>query len=540
MPILTISLPLFLYAEIHYRPRFLRGFLYRKQPEIIFDIPQRIETDELPVALIIKDSHKFPIELQSLSIDLIIDGKRKNRHRYYENKYIDSNFFSKIFPLKVKQYQGQYVKLEASLKYKTEKKEYQITNNNYPLLKNRNLSVYIDPDKRPQPSNWKWGDMHCHSHYTEDQVEFGLPLHLIPEISRTMGLSFVAVTDHSYDLNNGEDSWIGTDVNLTKWYNMQKATRELNSKYKNFVLLPGEEVSTDNGLGKTVHMLVINNNEYIPGSGDSFEDGIRQKSELQFNDILDNIPNKALALAAHPFETPSRIQSFFLKRGEWNIENHHPNLAGYQILNGKKLNAFKRGKKKWIAQLLKGKHKYIYAGNDSHGFLNRFISIQAPLISLNNSDGHIFGEMLTAVKNTDNNVISITKGLQNNPVIISNGPFLEITIFNRNNRDIGPTLFDDNQIYKAEIGETLKGRPTSLQIKAESIPFFGKIKKISSYLADHNTKKEVLINTYSTDRYNFEKEISLTNLPKKGYIRSELITSKEKFTLTNPVWFEEN
>ncbi|MCF7740465.1 MAG: hypothetical protein K9N00_01920, partial [Candidatus Marinimicrobia bacterium] len=88
-------------------------------------------------------------------------------------------------------------------------------------------------------------------------------------------------------------------------------------------------------------------------------------------------------------------------------------------------------------------------------------------------------------------------------------------------------------------GETLAGKPNALKISARSTDFFGKIDQIKSYISNYEGNQEVLINTYNTNSLQFEKELSLTNLPREGYIRSELITSKGNFALTNPVWFEE-
>ncbi|HMA61745.1 MAG TPA: hypothetical protein VKP78_03755 [bacterium] len=513
--------------------------LYRKRPEIIFDVPQRIQTTELPVALIIKDSHKFPVYIKNVKIEILQSSQILNTFTYKENQSVVSLFFSKLYTLDVKSYTGSYLEIKCTLDYRIKSKNRSVVNNNYPFLKPKNMSVYIDPDKRPLESEWKWGDVHCHSHYTEDQVEFGLPLKLFPELGKATGMSFAAITDHSYDLDDGHDSWTGVDPDLAKWHNMQKEVSELNSKSSNFTLLPGEEVSTDNGKGKTVHMVVINPDKFYPGCGDSFEKGVFQKSKLRVDQILSDLNGKAIAFAAHPFEKPSLVQNIFLNRDVWNTEDSHSKLAGFQIVNGKRMEAFRIGKKEWVKKLLQKQRKYIYAGNDSHGFLNRFISIHAPLISLNNSEGHIFSEMLTAVRDVDQNVESITQGLKQNPVIISSGPFLNISIKNSEAKDNNqPRLFArPNEI--AHIGETLEGKPDTLKITAKSTNFFGKIDQIKSYISNYEGNQEVLINTYNTNSLHFEKELSLTNLPWQGYIRSELTTRKGNFALTNPVWFEE-
>ena len=521
---LTSLCSLLLYAEIHYKPRFLKGLLYRKQPEIIFDTPRRIETDSLPVALIIKDAHKYNIELNNIFIQLFINAEPVEKFSFRENLTVDSKFFSRIYRLDIKNYQGTQLEIKCYLECKIEKKQYVVLNNNYPFLKDKKLVVYPDPHKRPTMDQWQWGDIHCHSHYTEDQVEFGFPLQHFPEIGLATGLSFAAITDHSYDLDDKPESWTGKDPELHKWHNMHRQITELNREHPDFVLLPGEEISVDNGTGKTVHMLVINSDQYFPGSGDSFENGFFQSSELTFKQILDRIDDNKIAIAAHPFDQPSPVQSIFLKRGIWDSGSVDERLAGYQILNGKRGDGFTRGNQEWIKNLLQRKRLLIYAGNDSHGFLNRFISIHAPLLSLNNSAGHIFGEMVTAVKNSDKDVKGITQALKNNPIIISSGPLID--------------LFLINGSREAGIGQTLNSIPQSLKIKAKSIPYFGKIKEVRNYLADYSGNREVQINTYNLDNLACEKEVKLSNIPQEGYIRSELTTTRGKFAMTNPVWYQ--
>ena len=53
-----------LYAETHYRLKFVSPLYYKKVPEIIADIPIRIianKTTNLPILLVVKDADRYPI-----------------------------------------------------------------------------------------------------------------------------------------------------------------------------------------------------------------------------------------------------------------------------------------------------------------------------------------------------------------------------------------------------------------------------------------------------------------------------------------------
>ena len=69
------------YAEIHYRPSFIPSLISLKQPEIVFDAPSRIEYGyPVPLFLIVKDSDRFPVNLDSIVIHLRYeDGVEKPR-----------------------------------------------------------------------------------------------------------------------------------------------------------------------------------------------------------------------------------------------------------------------------------------------------------------------------------------------------------------------------------------------------------------------------------------------------------------------------
>ena len=55
---------IFLYTEIHHRFKYIGSKYYKKEPEIIVDIPHRIEPNhDIPLLVLVKDSPDFPIRL---------------------------------------------------------------------------------------------------------------------------------------------------------------------------------------------------------------------------------------------------------------------------------------------------------------------------------------------------------------------------------------------------------------------------------------------------------------------------------------------
>ena len=94
-------------------------------------------------------------------------------------------------------------------------------------------------------------------------VEYGAPLKETLLISEAMGLDFFCNTDHSYDLDDKIGSWIETDPELTKWNHSRKEIKELNNnvRIKSFII-PSEELSLHNSLGKNIHALILNNSNF--------------------------------------------------------------------------------------------------------------------------------------------------------------------------------------------------------------------------------------------------------------------------------------
>ena len=56
----------------------------------------------------------------------------------------------------------------------------------------------------------------------------------------------MAITDHSYDLDNMVQNYKKNDPELKKWQLFLAETAKLNQELEDFVIIPGEEVSVGN------------------------------------------------------------------------------------------------------------------------------------------------------------------------------------------------------------------------------------------------------------------------------------------------------
>ena len=524
--LLAILCPIFLYGEIHFRLPFLKGRIFKKEPEIIFDLPHRIESGHLPVLLLIKDSHLFPITLKNVTIRILSSSNKVlEKIMISENIDINQKWFTKIYKIDLAKYTDQNLEVNCCAEIKLNHRTSLIVNDNYKGLSHKNFLVFVDSETIPGSPEWVWGDMHCHSSWTEDRVEFGVPAKNIYEIANSMGISFCSLIDHSYDLDDLPDSMTETDPELTTWYKSRRVIKSLNESHPDFLIIPGEELSVDNGLGENVHLGVLNCDRFFEGTGDGFENLSSIASEFHYAKVLEQLPENSLAFAAHPQAPPPFIQKLLIKRGGWNNWDAPNKLSGYQAMNGVLDDEFERGKREWIKLLLKGKHIYIFAGNDSHGNFNRFRQLKLPFLSLWEKNSQIFAEFRTGVKTSvDTGLDALVAKLKTGSVIVSNGPFIDLKLF-----------ADADE--SADIGATLKKLPHTAAISLISSKYYGSLEKVKVFTGNFSQRKEVLQNEIRVSGYSADLEISLPKLHNAGYLRAEIYTHKEKFALTNPVWF---
>ncbi|MBL7075412.1 CehA/McbA family metallohydrolase, partial [candidate division KSB1 bacterium] len=512
-------LPLFaLYAEIHYLFRFYPFSLYfKKQPEVLADAPHRIEPGTpIPILCLIKDSHRYPIHIKSITIKIIYPDGGTEENRIYLKLDIYQPYWWKIlFHQPPAGFYGK-LKIDVTFEIKIKGKTHIFKNDNYRGTSHLPLEVFVAPDPLPREPGWVYGDLHYHSNYTEDHVEFGAPIGATKILAGAMGLNFFAVTDHSYDLDDRVDNYLKNDPTLPKW---RKLSEEIHRENQNggernkVIVIQGEEATVGDKGNRNLHLLVLNNKKYIPGSGDSAEKWFLTRPTLSLQQALDGLEDGALAFAAHPEIEPPFLQKLLVRRVKWTAQNYaHPNLTGLQVLSGRMDKAFWRGIKRWVRLLLRGEKCYIVAGNDAHGNFNRFRQIKLPMVKMWEHQDFLFGKMRTGVFMGENlNHENLMSAIKKGRLIITSGPFLNLTV--RNQRGM-----------QAPIGNTIPGKEFSVQLSARSTEEFGRIVEVKVLLGDLKTKRESILKILTgPPDYRAEWNFPLRS-QSPAYIRAELRT----------------
>ncbi len=522
-----------LYAETHYSFKGVYSRLKKNEPEIILDVPFRIEPDQpVPILLLCKDADIFPVLLKHLSIKVFHQNEIISTHAVIINTLVTQRFWFQIFDIELKSRPIGEVLIDATIEIEINGYVKQYSNDNYRISSHKPFAVYLAEQSLPDLNRVVWGDLHYHSNYTRDQVEFGAPLPATMQLAKRLGLKFFAVTDHSYDLDDDEKDMLKNDPELKKWQNMQAEVESLNANH-DFVIIPGEEVSAGNHRGKNVHFLILNNKKFIPGKGDGAEKWFHTKPDLSITEILQNLESSALAFAGHPEIQPPFLQKLLVRRGKWAANDYvHERLNGLQIWNGKNDDFFQQGLSQWRKQLLSGRKLIIIAGNDAHGNFNRFRQIGFPFFTFRETDWEIFGKMRTGVirDHEELSSSSLLECLRQGRCVISDGPLL---LF------YGSTGVSNS----FQIGDIYRSGRIDLTIQAQSTREFGSLKKLSIYVGDILKKEEYILweEQNFSFKFQYQKEIKIPSLPRIGYIRGELHTGnvgQDYHCYTNPLWIE--
>jgi hypothetical protein len=518
-----ILLPI-LYAETHYRFKYFFSYLKKREPEIIADIPSRITYGlAIPVLLVIKDADKYPVLIKELSVyekNLVIFSQELNKSIIgsYEDiiVYVNSNDLS----------YGQH-HFDIKISYVSNNRNKICFADNYRGTSHEPLPIFISKDSLPCFENCFFGETHAHTNYTSDQVEFGASLEATVLMSRAIGLDFFCATDHSYDLDDYENNYLKIDPALKKWNDFKKEVNKINLNQKDFLIIPGEEVTVRNNKDKNVHLLIYNSDQFFPGTGDSGEKWFRNHSELSISEVISEMKDSSLAVSAHPSETPPFLQKLFINRGSWKYEDCNVNgLNGLQFINGGKSSIIEKGKNLWIEQLLRGNRLTGIAGNDAHGNFSRFRQVGFLFFTMRENYSHLFGKWRTGIyfNNKKRDIYSILDSLRSGNCFMTNGPALLMEVYASQER----YLMGDECSF-----------PVKCRIKVRSTDEFGSLKSIMIMLGDLDKKQEfVYFEKYNKSGiFDYQQEITLNNMPDRGYLRMEASTVYNYQALSNPIWF---
>ncbi|MBN1327594.1 MAG: CehA/McbA family metallohydrolase [Candidatus Cloacimonetes bacterium] len=502
------------YAEIHYRFKKLSPAYYRKQPEIIADIPHRLiksSSNKLPVLLIIKDSHLFPVHLQDIKINLFSSTNKTCTCSFILDQHLAKPYHALIREISLADFNiGDELQVKVIIRYRCNETEFTVENDNYHRLTQTVLKVKLIDPELFGAQGWFAGEPHYHSNFTEDQVEFGADLNSTVELARVMGLSWLFVTDHSYDLDDLPGSWTEIDQGLAKWTEMRAQCRKLDTA--DLRIIPGEELSIGNSKDKNVHLLVIANSAFIPGRGDSAEIWFQNRPTHNISELPSLLEDTALLAAAHPFEKIPWSQKLTLRRGNWRSEDLlSAGIRFLQLINSNNPRQIKRSLNRWKKYLLRGHRFLIIAGNDAHGNFNIMRQIKIPFLRLFTSRKQIFGKFMTLFQYPENDPLP---GLIQGRVIVSNGPFLDFTLSG-----------DDQTVHIGQVSDMRRGK---LNFKLCLSEEQDRISRFRLHIGDLESKREQI-------RKNPPNGCELT-LPARGYIRMSLLTKRGGMAFTNPIW----
>ena len=528
-----------LYAETHY-PRRMPSLTRRAEPEIVVDLPWRIEPEAaLPVLLIVKDAHLYPVRIESLTFAVthVESGVGSDTVVPVENipihQEVVTPWWWQLYKISSPLVPGQYhvtPTVHYSLQRRNDRhRRRTAVSDNYRGTSHRPFSVRVAAERWPVPLGWWAGDAHIHTAYTRDQVEFGPPVAAVATMSRAMGLTWAALTDHSYDLDDSDDSYLVNDSALPRWNALLCDAKDDQS---GVCLIVGEEVSCGNSDGKNVHLLGLGMSEYIPGAGDSAERPLHTKPDLSVTQVARRIhQQRGIAIAAHPSHVGPWAERLIFRRGAWRdtdlvgADDSDGTLDGTQFWNGARDRGFDRGLAQWVNLLLRGKRIAAVAGSDSHGSFGRFRQVRLPWLWLTDDCRHMFAGVRTVIRAPTATQPAILEALAAGHSYLTDGPELLLHVL------------ADGRRY--EIGLTVPARrsePCRAALQARSTAEWGALARVGIGVGIAGQRAESWRwRQVGKASYNEEWEIDLPS-QRPAYVRAETFTRSGASALTNPIW----
>ena len=411
------------YAETHFKFKLPWSLLYKPWPEIIFDAPfQFVPGVEPYLWIVVRDADRFPTTIKNAEIVLKRDAQSREAQTQdaqfqdapqpdiviRKDLNIEVREQMKFIPLALGKIPAGAYEAHSKLTVEREGKLQTFERWNLPRLKHVPLRFKVLNEMPPIAPGYAAGEMHCHTHYSADHVEYGATPEVLQLAAKAVGLDFVNCTDHAYDFAfTQEDYTKEADSPVPRFQKLREEIASLPVKDENGngmpLMLAGEEVSVGNSKGENVHMTVLAPEGYLPGLGDCGRYWLENRPTRSIKQILNM--TEAHCFAAHPFQQMGMLEKFVFRRGYWKpedlqLKNKH-SIRGLQFWNGSRDEGFKLGREFWINELGKGNYLLPIGGNDAHGDLNSMTAVNLPLISLKHTRAHTFGKVRTVVKIMD-------------------------------------------------------------------------------------------------------------------------------------------
>ena len=408
------------YAETHFKFKLPWSLLYKPWPEIIFDAPFQFVPGVSPYLwIVVRDANRFPTTIKTAEIllkhnienafDNTLEKTSQPDISIHKDLDIEVREQMHFIPLPLGEIPAGTYEVFCKLTVERDGKTQTFERWNLPRLKPVPLRIKVLNEALPIAPGYAAGEMHCHTHYSADHVEYGATPEVLQLAAKAVGLDFVNCTDHAYDFAfTQEDFTKEAESPVPRFQKLREEIAALPSKDENGedlpLLLAGEEVSAGNSKGENVHVTVLAPEGYLPGLGDCGRYWLNNKPTLSIKQVLNM--TKAHCFAAHPFQQMGLLEKFIFRRGYWKPEdlNWAPQkhaIRGLQFWNGIRDEGFKLGREFWINELGKGNYLLPIGGNDAHGDLNSMTAVDLPLISLKHTRAHTFGNVRTVVRIED-------------------------------------------------------------------------------------------------------------------------------------------
>lgn len=529
------------YAETHFKFKLPWSLLYKPWPEIIFDAPFQFVPGVSPYLwIVVRDANRFPTTIKTAEVllkhnienafDNTLEKTSQPDISIHKDLDIEVREQMHFIPLPLGEIPAGTYEVFCKLTVERDGKTQTFERWNLPRLKPVPLRIKVLNEALPIAPGYAAGEMHCHTHYSADHVEYGATPEVLQLAAKAVGLDFVNCTDHAYDFAfTQEDFTKEAESPVPRFQKLREEIAALPSKDENGedlpLLLAGEEVSAGNSKGENVHVTVLAPEGYLPGLGDCGRYWLNNKPTLSIKQVLNM--TKAHCFAAHPFQQMGLLEKFIFRRGYWKPEdlqlNNKHSIRGFQFWNGIRDEGFKLGREFWINELGKGNYLLPIGGNDAHGDLNSMTAVDLPLISLKHTRAHTFGNVRTVVRIEDSVIPN------ENATVIPNGVRDPATLneaFSADNCYItdGPALWWErdgkNIIFHARSNKETGGGFRYIRIYGRQVLPNGKLA----------LEEEVMIGSLVAAPDHADIPVATFG---HAYVRAECETATGKFALTS-------
>jgi len=503
------------------------SFFGKSRPAIITDAPYRLEPQSsLPLVCFVQLNECGTITIESISVKITQNGSTILSTTPLQHPVeITTPVWQKVFIIQLPDSLQGMFNLDSYIHTVINGKTRTIRNSSCRGVKNQALEIFRSAEPVPRIKGLHYGDLHFHNYYTGGLSEFAVPTPASAEVARSIGLDFYTSVLHSNNAGLGEgyqEYW-------------RQYVHEIDSRNSSdgIFILPAEEITCRNGKGRSINLLTINNSEYVIGTGRSSKRITGGSGDFSLQNVVKTAGPGAAHFALFSEQNTAGIRRIFARSRNWKAsELETPDISGLKLGHMPSSEPDKVAIDNWLGMLLKGKKKYVVAGSNAAGSLNKRSLRIFPFFKSKTDFNHVFGLVRTGILcRSELDRDTIVTCLKEGRNVVTSGPLLNFRLRNQDGKH-------------AHIGGELGGTEFLLKTRAISTSEFGPIKKVLFYFGDIKSKAEELIFTFNFSRELFNKYMEIVIEPRSafGYIRGEVWTendSKKNYCITNPIWIRE-